>query len=161
MGKAPTIHELFLSFFRLGLTAFGGPAMVAEIRKMAVGKKEWLSDASFRDGASLCQMVPGATAMQAAAYVGLARCSFADRDRTRRPGRWCGTQGRCGSSTGRGRNLPASASLRCRRRRYRRRARSERPEPMPRWLQKAPTRGWSRPNGAWSPCCAAHKPWQV
>ena len=71
MGKTPTIQELFLSFFRLGLTAFGGPAMVAEIRKMAVGKKEWLSDASFRDGVSLCQMVPGATAMQAAAYVGL------------------------------------------------------------------------------------------
>jgi chromate transporter len=71
MGKAPTIQELFLSFFRLGLTAFGGPAMVAEIRKMAVGEKEWLSDASFRDGAGLCQMIPGATAMQAAAYVGL------------------------------------------------------------------------------------------
>jgi len=62
---------LFLSFFRLGVTAFGGPAMVAQIRKMAVGKKEWLSDASFRDGVALCQMVPGATAMQAAAYVGL------------------------------------------------------------------------------------------
>jgi chromate transporter len=71
MGKPPTIQELFLSFFRLGLTAFGGPAMLAEIRKMSVVKKEWLSDASFRDGASLCQMVPGATAMQAAAYVGL------------------------------------------------------------------------------------------
>jgi chromate transporter len=71
MGKTPTIQELFLSFFRLGLTAFGGPAMLAEIRKMSVGKKEWLSEASFRDGASHCQMVPGATAMQAAAYVGL------------------------------------------------------------------------------------------
>ncbi len=71
MGNGPTIQELFFSFFRLGLTAFGGPAMIAEIRKMSVGKKEWLSDASFRDGASLCQMVPGATAMQAAAYVGM------------------------------------------------------------------------------------------
>lgn len=71
MGKTPTIQELFLSFFRLGVTAFGGPAMVAQIRKTAVGKKEWLSDASFRDGVALCQMVPGATAMQASAYVGL------------------------------------------------------------------------------------------
>jgi chromate transporter len=70
-GETPAIRDLFLSFFRLGLTAFGGPAMLAEIRKMAVGKKEWLSEASFRDGAGLCQMVPGATAMQAAAYVGL------------------------------------------------------------------------------------------
>ena len=71
MSKIPTVQELFLSFFRLGLTAFGGPAMIAEIRKTAVGKKEWLSEASFRDGTALCQMIPGATAMQAAAYVGL------------------------------------------------------------------------------------------
>jgi chromate transporter len=71
MGTTPTIRELFLSFFMLGLTAFGGPAMIAEIRKTAIGKKEWLSESSFRDGAALCQMVPGATAMQAAAYVGL------------------------------------------------------------------------------------------
>lgn len=71
MGKTPTIQELLFSFLRLGVTAFGGPAMLAEIRKMAVGKKEWLSEASFRDGTGLCQMIPGATAMQAAAYVGL------------------------------------------------------------------------------------------
>ena len=71
MSKTPTIQELFSSFFRLGLTAFGGPAMIAEIRKIAVGKKEWLSEASFRDGTALCQIIPGATAMQAAAYVGL------------------------------------------------------------------------------------------
>ena len=71
ISKTPTLGDIFLSFFRLGLTAFGGPAMVAEIRKMAVGEKGWLSEASFRDGAGLCQMIPGATAMQAAAYVGL------------------------------------------------------------------------------------------
>ncbi|MBW6485856.1 MAG: chromate efflux transporter [Syntrophobacterales bacterium] len=71
MIKTPTAGDIFLSFFRLGLTAFGGPAMLAEIRKMAVGEKEWLTEESFREGAGLCQMIPGATAMQAAAYVGL------------------------------------------------------------------------------------------
>lgn len=71
MGRMPALRELFFSFFRLGLTAFGGPAMVVHIRKTVVGKKEWLSDASFRDGVALCQMIPGATAMQMAAYVGL------------------------------------------------------------------------------------------
>ena len=44
--------------------------MVAHIRQMAVEKKQWLADASFRSGVALCQMIPGATAMQAAAYVG-------------------------------------------------------------------------------------------
>ncbi|MFZ0959439.1 MAG: chromate efflux transporter [Terriglobia bacterium] len=63
--------SLFLVFLRLGLTAFGGPAMVAYIRDLAVGKKHWLSPESFADGTAMCQSIPGATAMQAAAYVGL------------------------------------------------------------------------------------------
>jgi chromate transporter len=45
--------------------------MIAYIRKMAVEEKQWLDDASFRDGVALCQVIPGATAMQTAAYVGL------------------------------------------------------------------------------------------
>lgn len=45
--------------------------MVAYIRKMAVEKEHWLDEESFRDGVALCQMIPGATAMQTSAYVGL------------------------------------------------------------------------------------------
>jgi chromate transporter len=71
MNETPTAKNLFLSFFKLGLTAFGGPAMVVHIRKMAVEKKRWLEDSSFSAGVALCQMIPGATAMQVAAYVGL------------------------------------------------------------------------------------------
>ena len=62
---------LFLAFLRLGLTAFGGPAMVAYIRILAVKKKGWLTEESFRHGVAVCQSIPGATAMQVAAYVGL------------------------------------------------------------------------------------------
>jgi len=32
-------RKLFFSFLRLGLTAFGGPAMVAYIKELAVNKK--------------------------------------------------------------------------------------------------------------------------
>jgi len=67
----PTCRQLFLAFLRLGLTAFGGPAMVAYIRQMAVGQKRWLEADAFDDGVALCQVIPGATAMQTAAYVGL------------------------------------------------------------------------------------------
>jgi chromate transporter len=67
----PSRTTLFFSFLKLGLTAFGGPAMVAYIREMSVERKQWLSDESFRDGVALCQSIPGATAMQTAAYVGL------------------------------------------------------------------------------------------
>lgn len=67
----PPLLDLFSSFLRLGMTAFGGPAMVAYIRDLAVGKKHWLSQESFADGTALCQSIPGATTMQTAAYVGL------------------------------------------------------------------------------------------
>jgi chromate transporter len=63
--------NLFISFFRLGLTAFGGPAMVAHIRELSVQHRQWLNDSDFKDGVALCQSIPGATAIQVAAYVGL------------------------------------------------------------------------------------------
>lgn len=67
----PSIRRLFTSFLRLGFTAFGGPSMIAYIRTMVVDKKRWLETETFSDGVALCQMIPGATAMQTAAYVGL------------------------------------------------------------------------------------------
>ena len=69
--KTPSLLAILLNFLRLGLTAFGGPAMVPFIRKMAVEKEEWLTEKSFRLGMAVAQMIPGATAMQMAAYVGL------------------------------------------------------------------------------------------
>ncbi len=70
-NNKPSLFKLFSSFLRLGLTAFGGPSMVAYIRKMAVEDKQWLDKETFGNGVALCQIIPGATAMQAAAYVGL------------------------------------------------------------------------------------------
>jgi chromate transporter len=67
----PSLAKLFFSFFRLGLTAFGGPSMVIYIRRMAVEKRHWLDPETFNYGVALCQMIPGASAMQTAAYVGL------------------------------------------------------------------------------------------
>jgi chromate transporter len=63
--------SIFVAFLRLGLTGFGGPAMVAYIGEMAVKKKRWLSEQSFSDGTAVCQTIPGATAIQTAGYVGL------------------------------------------------------------------------------------------
>lgn len=45
--------------------------MVIYIRKLAVEEKKWLSPEAFQGGVALCQTIPGATAMQTAAYVGL------------------------------------------------------------------------------------------
>jgi chromate transporter len=72
----PALLAIFLPFLRLGVTSFGGPAMIAYIRNLAVQKKHWLSGDSFSDGVALCQSIPGATAMQSAAYVGLRARGF-------------------------------------------------------------------------------------
>ncbi|OPY91019.1 MAG: putative chromate transport protein [Syntrophus sp. PtaU1.Bin208] len=63
--------RLFLSFFRIGLTAFGGPAIIAHVAELAVTRKKWMDFDTFRNGLALSQSIPGATAMQTAAYVGL------------------------------------------------------------------------------------------
>jgi chromate transporter len=69
--RTPSSKNIFFSFLRLGLTAFGGPAMVAYIKDMSVNRFKWLNEEIFGDGVALCQSIPGATAMQTAAYVGL------------------------------------------------------------------------------------------
>jgi len=71
LNPQPTLKQLFMTFTRLGLTAFGGPSMIAYIRRVTVEQKHWLDAETFNDGVALCQMIPGATAMQSTAYVGL------------------------------------------------------------------------------------------
>ena len=44
--------------------------MVEPIRQRVVKEKGWLNQKEFLDGLALCQMVPGATVVQLAAYVG-------------------------------------------------------------------------------------------
>lgn len=69
--RPPSLGDLFLSFLRLGAVSFGGPGMVAYIRRLSVARRRWLCEEEFQQGVALCQAVPGATAMQCAAYVGL------------------------------------------------------------------------------------------
>lgn len=45
--------------------------MVAYIRDLAVSRRQWLGEPELRNGIALCQSIPGATAIQVAAYVGL------------------------------------------------------------------------------------------
>ena len=67
----PSCLSLLLGFLRLGLTAFGGPAMIAQIKDLSVRGRGWIDAHTFDDGVVLAQSLPGATAMQVAAYVGL------------------------------------------------------------------------------------------
>jgi chromate transporter len=66
----PTAAEIFWLFLHLGVTAFGGLAMIEPIRRRVVDEKKWLDQREFLDGVALCQVVPGATVVQLATYIG-------------------------------------------------------------------------------------------
>lgn len=55
-NPGPSLSRLFVSFLRLGVTAFGGPAMVAYIRDLAVRKNHSVSPGPFADGTALVHL---------------------------------------------------------------------------------------------------------
>jgi chromate transporter len=70
IGVSPSVWEIIKAFLHLGVTAYGGLAMVEPIRQRVVKEKGWLNQKEFLDGLALCQMVPGATVVQLTTYVG-------------------------------------------------------------------------------------------
>jgi chromate transporter len=69
-SNLPSTWAIFRTFLHLGLTAYGGLAMMEPIRHRVVREKGWLTQKEFMDGLALCQIVPGATVVQLATYVG-------------------------------------------------------------------------------------------
>ena len=64
------LSELCRTFFWIGLTSYGGPAIVAQIRRVTVFKKKWLTEAEFEESLAFCQTLPGPIAVQTAAHIG-------------------------------------------------------------------------------------------
>lgn len=66
--------HIFSIFFRLGLTAFGGPtAHIAFFRDEFVDKRQWLSEAEYLRLVTLCQLLPGPASSQVGFALGLQR----------------------------------------------------------------------------------------
>src|SRR4030042_6983461 len=61
---------LFKRFFKMGATAYGGPAMSGQIKQVVVGDYGWIKEQEFLHGVALCQLIPGATNVQLVTYVG-------------------------------------------------------------------------------------------
>jgi len=66
----PSFGTLFLKMFKLGATAYGGPAMMGQIKKTVVNEYGWLKEEEFLRGMALCQLIPGATMVQMVTYTG-------------------------------------------------------------------------------------------
>ncbi len=66
---AVSIRDLAFTLFMIGLTSYGGPAIVAQIRRVTVMKKGWLTEGEFEESLAFCQTLPGPIAVQTAAHV--------------------------------------------------------------------------------------------
>ena len=66
----PSLTILFIRFFKLGATAYGGPGMIGQIREMSVKECGWIKEEDFLRGLALCQLIPGATVVQMVTYIG-------------------------------------------------------------------------------------------
>ncbi|HEV7265477.1 MAG TPA: chromate transporter [Falsiroseomonas sp.] len=64
----PTVSQLFLTYFRIGLIGFGG--VNAWARRVIVEEKRWLSDQDYAETLGLGQALPGPNALNVAIQLG-------------------------------------------------------------------------------------------
>lgn len=63
--------DLFLTFFKLGATTFGGGyAMMSQIKETIVEKKEWLTNDELLEIFAISESTPGPVAINMATYIG-------------------------------------------------------------------------------------------
>jgi chromate transporter len=65
-----SLSLLFTRVFKLGATAYGGPAMIGQIKETTVNRYGWVKEGEFMRGVALCQLIPGATMVQIVTYIG-------------------------------------------------------------------------------------------
>jgi chromate transporter len=65
----PSLPALFTSFMSIGMMSVGG-GLAAWTRREVVQKRGWLDDKQFLSGYALSQLVPGATNVNLAVFIG-------------------------------------------------------------------------------------------
>jgi chromate transporter len=66
---APSLAALFLGFASIGVSSFGG-GLTAWVRREVVQRRGWMDDQQFLSGYALSQLVPGATNVNLAVFIG-------------------------------------------------------------------------------------------
>ncbi|MFX1677376.1 chromate transporter [Paraburkholderia sp. A2WS-5] len=66
-----TLGQMALYMLKLGTVGFGGPvALVGYMRRDLVERRGWITEADYREGLALAQMMPGPLAAQLGIYLG-------------------------------------------------------------------------------------------
>jgi chromate transporter len=66
--QTPTIADLFLGFFTIGMFGFGG--VLPWARRLVVEQRRWMTAAEFTDTLGLCQFLPGGNIMNVTIALG-------------------------------------------------------------------------------------------
>ncbi|MEN6621058.1 MAG: chromate efflux transporter [Smithella sp.] len=68
--KKPTLPELLKTALYIGTIGYGGPAILALMKKVIANEKAWLSEEEFMNALSLTQILPGAMGVTLFGYIG-------------------------------------------------------------------------------------------
>src|SRR5881409_225618 len=70
-ARTYTLAQLSLYALKLGTIGFGGPvALVGYMHRDLVERRKWISEADYKEGLTLAQLMPGPLAAQLAIYLG-------------------------------------------------------------------------------------------
>lgn len=66
----PTLFEILKTALYVGAVGYGGPAILALMKRVIVHEKKWISGEEFMNALSLAQILPGATGVTLMGYIG-------------------------------------------------------------------------------------------
>lgn len=75
--EQPSCWQLFVLFFSLGCTSFGGPVAHLEIfRRVFVEQRRWFTPTQYADLVALCQFLPGPASSQVGMAIGMLAAGY-------------------------------------------------------------------------------------
>lgn len=66
----PSLTNFAKTVLYIGATGYGGPAILAQMKKLIVHKNQWVAEEDFMNTLSLAQILPGATGVSLLGYLG-------------------------------------------------------------------------------------------
>jgi len=64
------LRDIALTALYIGVTGYGGPAIIGHMKQLFVTRRRWVSEEDFLTGLSLSQMLPGATGVNLMTFLG-------------------------------------------------------------------------------------------